>query len=147
MTFAVEALGFLHGTIHGPSFLQKHRRFIEEKDSQGILFMGTAWLSFYFSQLTLALHHLPPLTTDAWGICGKRSLIPVPSCTVPELCHAYYDSYRPQITGTTLVQYITSIVMVLRFHGIPGYYVPPYNLRPVMRVLRLWVSSTLDKAL
>lgn len=35
--------------------------------------------------------------------------------------------------------------MVLRFHGIPGYYVTPYNLRPVMRVLRLWVSPTLDK--
>lgn len=30
--------------------------------------------------------------------------------------------------------------MVLRFHGIPGYYVTPYDLRPVMRVLRLWVS-------
>ncbi|AFR98714.2 hypothetical protein C343_06699 [Cryptococcus neoformans C23] len=74
VTFAVEALGFLHGTIHGPSFLQEHSKFIEEKDSQGILFMGTAWLGFYFSQLTLALHHLPALTTDAWGICNPKSL-------------------------------------------------------------------------
>lgn len=72
------------------------------------------------------------------------SLFSFPSYPVLELCHAYYDSYRPQITGTALVQYITSIVMVLRFHGIPGYYVPPYDLRPVMRVLRLWVSSAVD---
>ncbi|XAO27067.1 hypothetical protein I312_105909 [Cryptococcus bacillisporus CA1280] len=74
VTFAVEALGFLHGTIHGPSFLQEHSRFIEEKDIQGVLFMGTAWLGFYFSQLTLALHHLPPLTIDAWGIHDPKSL-------------------------------------------------------------------------
>lgn len=74
VTFAVEALGFLHGTIHGPSFLQEHSRFIEEKDTQGVLFMGTAWLGFYFSQLTLALHHLPPLTIDAWGIHDPKSL-------------------------------------------------------------------------
>lgn len=82
VTFAVEALGFLHGTIHGPSFLQEHSRFIEEKDTQGVLFMGTAWLGFYFSQLTLALHHLPPLTIDAWGIHGRLSLFfPIIPCT------------------------------------------------------------------
>ncbi|KIR57457.1 hypothetical protein I314_06693 [Cryptococcus bacillisporus CA1873] len=54
VTFAVEALGFLHGTIHGPSFLQEHSRFIEEKDIQGVLFMGTACPPVFGSILTTA---------------------------------------------------------------------------------------------
>nr|KIR82928.1 hypothetical protein I308_06759 [Cryptococcus tetragattii IND107] len=54
VTFAVEALGFLHGTIHGPSFLQEHSRFIEEKDTQGLLFMGTACPPVFGSILTTA---------------------------------------------------------------------------------------------
>ncbi|KIR50832.1 hypothetical protein I315_06679 [Cryptococcus gattii Ru294] len=54
VTFAVEALGFLHGTIHGPSFLQEHSRFIEEKDTQGVLFMGRACPPVFGSILTTA---------------------------------------------------------------------------------------------
>ncbi|KII95904.1 hypothetical protein PLICRDRAFT_34850 [Plicaturopsis crispa FD-325 SS-3] len=64
--FAVNDLGWLYMTVHGPTFLAEHSQYLVAK-AHG-QHCGSAWMAFYFSQLAIALHHIHPDVARRWGL-------------------------------------------------------------------------------
>jgi hypothetical protein len=71
VTFTVDTLGWLHATSHGPSFLQQHRLFRQQRTTMGVGCMGWNWLAFYSSQLMLAAHYVKPSLAASWNMDSK----------------------------------------------------------------------------
>ena len=74
ITFVIETLGFVYGTMHGPTFMEEHRAFMESKEEHGPFCRGTPWLALYAAQLALGYHFFPAPACELWGIANPKNI-------------------------------------------------------------------------